>query len=146
MIRVPFELKPFPKPTDIPKPVLQITIINPNNDMLCPLIGLVDTGADYTTLPIDFQYTLGLDLKKVHAKQNLISCACENKKLFSYSYKLEVSFTDINKKEHKKPLWIHFIKSNTPVLIGRNFMDLFNKIYYDNKKKIGFFEELKKKE
>lgn len=41
-----------------PRPYLEITLIGPNQDPQ-PIIGLVDTGADFTTLPFDAAELLG---------------------------------------------------------------------------------------
>ena|SRR3989338_3813127 len=145
MCNVLFELKPYPTPQHIPKPVMPIVFKNPSDESkVFSTIGLVDSGADESTLPLEAQLTLGLDLAKMGAQQRMMSCACGNKKFSGYRYKLKVVVKDTNGKPIERFLWTLFGGTNTMPLIGRNLMDIFEKVEYDNSKKRGYFVGLRK--
>lgn len=134
-----FVLKPRSKPNEPPEPVIPIIITNPNNNKQSSFLGIVDTGADYITIPIDMQIPLGLDLKGMQAPTTRLNCACGKGNFTGYKFKLNVIIYDTEGKEFTELLTIVFMESKTNALIGRNFMEMFESIQYDNQKRKGFF-------
>ena len=145
MRKIFFKLTPHPKNPKMQLPVLEITFQNPNSlDKIFPTIGIIDSGADYCTIPFKTQKDLGLDLKKIGAQKTGITCACGSKSFFGYLYKLNILVNDSKGNQFTKLIWVEFAESDTIPLIGRNFMDLFKRIKYDNLKKEGFFIDTRK--
>ena len=135
-----FELKAYPKPTSLPRPIINIDFKNPNDKRkILKVIGIIDTGADYCTIPLNLQSQLGLDLKNMGANTIGVSCACGNKAFFGYGYKLNVTAYDTANKQFTNLLSVHFVPSDTLPLIGRNFMELFKGVSYITKEKKGHF-------
>src|SRR3989344_9365524 len=144
MRKIPFELKPYPTLRDSPKPVLPVTFKNLRDEnKIFQSICLIDSGADYCTLPLGAGYTLDLDFDKLGARKNFIQCACENRNFFGYLYKLLVVVLDARREPLEMPLTVNFVNSETIPVVGRNFMDRFGKISYINKEQKGFFEDVK---
>lgn len=144
MTRVYFELKPAPTIRHRPKPILSAIFKNPNDkSKIFPVICLLDSGADYCTLPIEAESILGLELKKSGCERNQMECACGNEQFTAYKIKLNVVTFDENKKPIEMLLNVAFCGSNTMPLIGRNYMDMFKKINYDNIKQKGYLETLR---
>jgi len=61
IIEYPFQAKGFTKLS----PILPIIIVNPDNGFVFPTWGLIDTGADDTSIPEHIAKKLGHDIKSV---------------------------------------------------------------------------------
>ena len=55
--------------SNIPRPYLPVTIINPSTGKSIPTYGLIDTGADECALPAGFAPILGHNLQRGTSKQ-----------------------------------------------------------------------------
>jgi len=147
MLKVPFELKPYPSPHHSPKPVMSVVFANPSDESKkFPSICLLDSGADFCTLPLSAQLRLGLDLKKMNVAKVPMSCACGNKTFFGYKFKVNVTIYDMEGKPFTNLLWVLFAKSDTMPLIGRNLMDIFENMSYNNTERKDYFLGLREEE
>ena len=73
---------------DIPRPWLQVTIINPHSDKKVKVLGLIDTGADECALPASYAAILGHNLQAGTAKE--INTGNGKTIAYSHTVKIEV--------------------------------------------------------
>jgi len=73
---------------DIPRPWLQVTIINPHTDKKVKVLGLIDTGADECALPASYAAILGHDLQAGTAKE--INTGNGRTTAYSHTVRIEV--------------------------------------------------------
>src|SRR3989344_3208464 len=127
MVDVGFGLASLTKGS-VPTPIIELTFTNPNNSKSFKTIGIIDSGADVCTLPFSIEKILELNLKKSGAERSLLTCACGKAGFSGYKFKLDVSGTCTDKSEFKKLISVIFAEAETVSLIGRNFLDLFERI------------------
>jgi len=74
--------------SDLPRPWLPVTIINPENNKRIKILGLIDTGADECALPSSYAVIIGHNLEKGLVKKintgNGITIA------YSHTVKIEI--------------------------------------------------------
>ena len=147
MCKVIFELKPYPELRDVPKPILPIIFKSPIDETKTfETTALIDSGADICTLPLEAQSVLGLNMVKLGAEKTKMGCACGRKDFYGYRYKLKVVVYDYKNRPIERLVWVLFGGPSTMPLIGRNLMDIFEKINYDNVEKKGYFLGLREEE
>ncbi|MEM7816827.1 MAG: retropepsin-like aspartic protease [Candidatus Aenigmatarchaeota archaeon] len=111
---------PFTKfgPTDIPRPWLPITVINPQTDKKIKLYGLIDTGADECALPAHYAVLLGHNLVEGYPKE----INTGNGKTLAYSHTVRIEIFDFTIQD----ILIDFMPNlNIPLLGVKSFLSNF---------------------
>lgn len=117
----------------IPRPILPIRIINPENKKSIRTWGIIDTGADDCAIPADIAEILGHDLDK--GKSKPIETACGNSIAFSHTTTIEVFHPEEKILVYKfENVLVDFMEGLPHVLLGtNNFLSNFIlKIDYPN--------------
>ena len=92
---------PFIKlsPSDLPRPWLQVTIINPYSGREVNVLGLIDTGADECALPAAYANILGHNLqsgrsKKIRTGNGITTAYSHTSRLKIYDFMIEETLID----------------------------------------------------
>jgi hypothetical protein len=112
------------------QPVIQVTIFIKGKPF--PAIGIVDSGADYVTIPLSVAISLGLERKELGPKRKT-ECACGNGEFYSYLCEGEIEIGC-----HRFPIKISLVEGEGFVLIGRQgVFDHFH-VHFDKNEKKGY--------
>ncbi len=112
--------KPFTiiREGDIPRPILHVTIRNPNTGSVFRTIALIDTGADECSFPASFASLTGHNLLAGQQKEIITG----NGKTIAYAHKISLEVNGFRKKD----VLVDFMPNLHIGLIGvKNFLKEF---------------------
>jgi hypothetical protein len=112
------------------QPVIQVTIFIKGRPF--PAIGIVDSGADYVTIPMSVALNLGLKRNELGHRRKT-ECACGNREFYSYLCKGEIEIGC-----HRFPIKISLVEGESFVLIGRQGVFDYFHVHFDKKQKKGY--------
>lgn len=165
MTKIKFEFKPFPTPSDIPRPVIRATFFNGN--LTTNQIAIIDSGADFCFVPISYgKIDLKINFDKIAPRvtrdrwknidkggkeyeefiQELYNsklvipdefgCACGRNNIKGFFAPVHLKIENI-----KLFVMVFFCKNESHTLIGRiGIFDRFKYVIFDKKNFKGYFE------